>query len=115
MTECAPGCGRCCDPVVLDFPVADMTGPSAPFAREHWTQIGVGFGPDGQTLYRVRCDAFDPRTRLCAAHDQRPPICAGYPYYGDGPSGLADTRSLAPGCEFTRDHFRMLPIEPVVR
>ena len=32
------------------------------------------------------CDAYDPGHQECTAHDARPPLCRGFPWYGDGPS-----------------------------
>jgi Fe-S-cluster containining protein len=45
------------------------------------------------------CDAFDPTTRLCTAHADRPDTCRGYPWY-DG--GVA-TRMLPSRCSFWHD------------
>jgi hypothetical protein len=38
----------------------------ADFIAAHWT-------PDGDD--GCKCDAFDPATGLCGAHDARPPVC----------------------------------------
>ena len=46
----------------------------ATFILQHWHDLG-----DGDSL----CDRFDPETRLCMAHDERPPICQDFPYYGE--------------------------------
>ena len=32
------------------------------------------------------CDVFDPVTRACGDHGNRPPVCANYPWYGGGPT-----------------------------
>lgn len=32
-----------------------------------------------------RCLKFDPVERLCTAHDERPEMCSGYPWYGREP------------------------------
>lgn len=111
MTECAPGCGACCDPVKLRFSVEAMTGPSAPFAREHWTLIEARECAEG-TEYRVRCDVFDPATRRCTAHADRPPICSGYPWYGAEPDPERG-RTLDLVCSFQADVRTVLPIVQV--
>lgn len=100
MTECAPGCGRCCDPVTTSFdPNGELNGPSAPFIREHWQVRESGVDPWGKTQWLSVCDQFDPATRLYTAHDERPPICSGYPWYGKA----RDKNPLDPGCTFNAD------------
>jgi Fe-S-cluster containining protein len=32
------------------------------------------------------CDAYDPEHGECTAHDDRPPLCRRYPWYGEEPS-----------------------------
>lgn len=99
MTECVPGCGRCCDPVVTSFDPATKTdGPSTAFVREHWHVIRSK-DTDAGPRWESRCDRFDPKTRLCTAHDERPPICSGFPWYG-GQRGLMP---MDPGCSFNAD------------
>lgn len=111
MTDCVPGCGLCCDPVVLPFDPEVMNGPSGPFAREHWSVVEHQAATDATPeLWRVRCDRFDPDTRLCAAHSERPPICSGYPWYGRAPD---PGRVLDPGCAFQVDIRHLLPIAEV--
>lgn len=109
MTECAR-CGVCCDPVILTFRPEEMVGPSASFAQEHWTVTGERERSDGRREIQVSCDRFDRVTRLCAAHDDRPPICSGYPWYGQPPKEL---RELDPQCSFVADVRTLLPIVSV--
>jgi Fe-S-cluster containining protein len=112
MTDCSR-CGACCDPVVLMFKPEDMTGPSGPFAREHWQVIGerVNRNDDsGRTEYLIECDQFDKATRLCTAHDSRPPICSGYPWYSADPNV---NLVLDPTCSFQADVRTMLPVVEV--
>jgi Fe-S-cluster containining protein len=45
------------------------------FAAEHWTPTGQR----AHGMHAYQCDRFDPTTRLCTAHDERPPICRAYP------------------------------------
>jgi Fe-S-cluster containining protein len=113
--RCAPGCGACCDPVVLDFDPATWNGPSAPFMREHWTLRSRATGQSGAALWLMDCAAFDPRTRLCTAYEQRPPICSGYPRYGEPVTPQRCAGSLPPSCTFNADVRRMLPIVAVRR
>ena len=109
MARCAPDCGACCDPVLLSFPLESMDGPSAPFAREHWTEIPDHPKPPGIASV-VRCDAFDSATRKCTAYAVRPPICSGFPWYGDPPDRA---RQLSPACTFQADVRTVLPLTVV--
>jgi Fe-S-cluster containining protein len=45
------------------------------FAAAHWSPTGER--ADGMHAYS--CDRFDRASRLCTAHDERPPICRAYP------------------------------------
>lgn len=111
-TTCPPGCGLCCDPVTLRFTVADMDGPSAAFAREHWRDVSdeYEFAPGTDIKSAVRCDMFNPVTRACTAYEQRPPICSGYPWYGQQPDRA---RLLHPSCAYQADGRPLLPIVAV--
>lgn len=87
MTECSR-CGDCCENIPLSSTKAHLrvlladpeTSPesaaTARFVLEHWHRSGGG----GEKT-RWSCDRFDPATRLCMAHDDRPPVCSGYPWY----------------------------------
>lgn len=86
MATCS-ACGACCDPVWYPFGPADVRqsaatteAPDLVFAAAHWRATGQRT-PDG--LYAYTCDRFDPLTRLCTAHDERPPICRRYPVLGN--------------------------------
>jgi Fe-S-cluster containining protein len=86
MATCS-ACGACCDPVWYPLGPADVrqsaatTGsPDLVFAAAHWHATGAR-SPDGAHAYT--CDRFDPSTRLCTAHDERPPICRAYPVLGN--------------------------------
>lgn len=112
---CAAGaCGACCDPVLLsyrrewldqlaaDHP-SERTETDSRFTSIHWHLIGVmvadaqaehGYRPlapgepepfDFAGEWRYSCDAYDPQSRLCMAHADRPPICAGALWYGGPP------------------------------
>lgn len=112
-TSCAPGCGACCDPVIMAVPPADMRGPSGPFAREHWHITDTMYHSDspGEVAYLLRCDQFNPETRRCESYAVRPPICANYPSYGrpltpEHPK--ADAIPLV--CAFQADVRTVLPL-----
>jgi len=50
------------------------------------------------------CDWFDPETRLCKHHNERPPVCRDYPLYGR-PKLEPDTEIswYAENCGYRRD------------
>lgn len=95
MTECPPRCGACCDPVVLSFDPATWpakaaaegahwtTIANAAFAAKHWTLREHGINPPDETpvTWRMTCTKFDTTSRRCTAYEDRPPICADYPWY----------------------------------
>jgi Fe-S-cluster containining protein len=86
VTECS-ACGDCCDPVWYAWGPADVRQRASrptdsadlPFIAEHWHATGE----QRDDMHAYQCDFFDPDSRLCTAHDQRPPICRGYPWYSD--------------------------------
>ena len=54
----------------------------ARFVMDHWREIGR----DAAGRARHACDSFNPETRQCMAHEARPPMCRGFPWYGLKPS-----------------------------
>ena len=68
------------------------------FAAAHWRATGQR-DSDGRHAYA--CDAFDTGSRLCTAHDARPPICRGYPWYGGPPNAAEPT--LPARCSYRAD------------
>lgn len=83
-------CGNCCERIPLNTtktalrkqkPETEKGRANRSFVLAHWTWVGR-WGK--QQVYS--CDAFDPVTRQCTAHDERPPICREYPWYGRSPN-----------------------------
>lgn len=112
MTAGCAACGRCCDPVVLLHEVftAQVAAarrddvrdqPNAVFIAQHWHPVSARVDPDGVVRMDLRCDAFDPETRMCTAREKRPPVCREYPWYGDDPADVA--RYLHPECSYLLD------------
>lgn len=99
---------------MLTFRIADMDGPSAPFARQHWRDVTDEYELTPELAASIkcvaRCDAFDPVTRACTAYEDRPPICSGYPWYGKAPNR---SKLLNPACSYHADVRTMLPLVEV--
>lgn len=71
------------DPLNYDRPDPDEADlATLSFTTEHWSKIGPASDPDWNLW---SCDAFDPVERLCTAHEDRPPVCSNYPWYGRAP------------------------------
>ena len=134
--DCA-GCGDCCDPVWLPYSKEMLTttvamnsdgdahdlGEDATFVLAHMTPMDPQPAqPSGETGSGIAwsCDAWDPSTRQSTAHDDRPPMCRAYPWYGQP---AADTvAALLPRCSHRWDvapaergplSGRLLPLWPV--
>lgn len=108
-------CGDCCDPVHLAVDQRDLVdrwreyvadggqqpqaGSDIAFILAHWTELEH---KDIGTTYR--CAFFDPDTRMCTAHDQRPPVCRDFPFYDQpgNPQNL-ESRADGPWCSYWLD------------
>ena len=66
------------------------------FIWTHWTPH-----PDdaGLAMPGFQCSAFDRETRLCTAHEHRPPICRDFPWYEQSDR----TPRFSPRCTFWAD------------
>lgn len=123
------GTGRCCDPVALPYRYAILTErqrseiepENRRWIEEHLTEVlprrqGLDAVADymqsGRTTallggevvtiitHFYTCDLFDPDTRRCTAYAERPPICAGYPWYGAEPD---PTKAMPHECGYGVD------------
>lgn len=65
----------------------------ADFVAAHWTENCDGYWT---------CDAYDPEHGVCTAHDDRPPLCRDYPWYGRQP-GADDAATLYRQCSYLAD------------
>lgn len=129
MTDCSR-CGDCCDPVIVTFDpqvlaperlaanpdMEDWARHQYEFFRDHWRSTSTFEDTDGATVHRVECDQFDRNTRSCGAHDNRPQVCSGFPWYGRDPhsdDAQPCASSLSPRCSYNADVRTMLPIVEV--
>lgn len=119
MTECGK-CGDCCEDIKLNVPQGTITAMLANpyiagrgrrdmiFVQEYMILTGRVDGKFASHPRQIRdCLMFDPETNLCNAHEQRPLLCAGYPWYSGGPS---KSQHLHARCTFNADVRTMLPI-----
>ncbi len=70
---------------------------TANFTAEHWHLVR---SEEDHQIYD--CDMFDTETRLCTAGEGRPPVCSGYPWYGEEP-GRGRAVLLGPQCSYLLD------------
>jgi Fe-S-cluster containining protein len=127
-TSCPPGCGSCCDPVVLPFTKFDMAANPAFSAEDRrWVlddlqpmarREAYAKRPDLRDRAMVdqrgrpatpvffRCRHFDPESRACTAYEARPPVCRGFPWYDRPPSEHA---LLPPACAFRDELVQLGP------
>lgn len=76
---------------VSRFDPAGTWRADADFVATHWKAVSD---------QDCECDMFDRESRMCTAHDRRPPVCRGYPWYGrDAVSG----RFLPARCSYLAD------------
>lgn len=118
MTECAK-CGDCCEAIPLglsktammryEYESGSPNHLTALFINKWWRRISrakyASVHPEAaQTAshFFYECLKFDPVSRLCTAHDERPPICSNYPWYGRSPLAM-DHHGIPARCSFWTD------------
>jgi Fe-S-cluster containining protein len=125
VTECNR-CGDCCDPVRFDLhgqleSLQDKAaGPDPDLDPQAW--LDVGWKPEELPNCRrnwvdanfilehwhprpesgLTCDRYDPESKLCTVHDDRPPVCRDYPWYSNGPTYEA-AQKLPVRCSYRDD------------
>lgn len=114
MTECAR-CGRCCEVISLGFSMDALVSgkviPALPydgeFIKKYWKELtpieAWHINPDktffpGRHYYK--CTKYDKFRHTCTAHKFKPPVCEGFPWYGQAPHNDA---LYWDGCAFNRD------------
>lgn len=104
MADLCNQCGACCRVIALDQPPEELHAlatltrilgiPSdAQFAAAHWRPLTRAEAMERNPFYTSRlgpehylytCDELAEDGR-CRAHDERPLVCRGYPWYGENP------------------------------
>lgn len=106
-------CGDCCTDIHLPAdvvanldelragkPLPAGSDPSYLFILDHWSETKRG--DLGATH---ECDQFDPNTRMCLAHEDRPPVCVGFPFYRspDGEPTEGQIEKMPLSCSYALD------------
>lgn len=115
MSGCAK-CGDCCEEIWIAYSKAGLerelasgelsskNAESMRFVLKHWTRIPRNrlsrnnVAPGG---FYYTCDRFDAVERTCTAHEDRPPICQDFPWYGKEPDPVRLTGHRR--CSFWHD------------
>ena len=100
MAECSK-CGACCHPVMTHWPLDEIRYRAADLAEvlfllKNWSPVTTEeaqrmnpvIGKYDLTDYGgnfYRCAQFDTGTKECMAHNDRPNVCSGFPWYGGAP------------------------------
>lgn len=115
MTDCSK-CGDCCENIWTKFSPEERNSPdrnfdeagkqTVEFVNKYWIHLG----PDKVDGHRYSCTKFDTNTRLCTAHDERPPVCSGYPYYSRPVEEFKLATHLPARCSYQADSRINLPI-----
>lgn len=82
-------------------------GGKTAWAADHHSEPVVAFS------YFYACDRFDPDTRRCVDYENRPPLCAGYPWFGrslDDPWNVE--KALPSECSYRADIGQPVEIQP---
>lgn len=103
-------CGKCCEAIHIPHSMEKVKriasigySADAKFIAENWIPISreeaFTINPylaakakeehAGQLLnegHYYTCTKLDKETKLCTVHEERPPICSGYPWYGKMPN-----------------------------
>lgn len=124
MTECVRGCGLCCKSISIKFSPDQFTEIledhiydkrkdrgsywyDAEFVLDNW----IYHGPDKINGHKYSCAQYDEVTRDCMAHENRPAVCSGYPWYGkENKIEKYSTHLSHNMCSFQADVRTMLPI-----
>ena len=81
------------DDVLYAYDPAGRKRADADFVAAHWAETCDG---------HWTCDAYDPGHAVCTAHQDRPPLCRDYPWYGEEP-GPDRSEHLFRQCSYLAD------------
>lgn len=99
--------------VPIDREVGLAESPHLSTGETTFTIEGLGDVKVGTHFYR--CLNFDTETRQCRAYDDRPPECAGYPWYEATPDAydeeLKERTPLPARCSYNADLGRPVAVE----
>lgn len=73
----------------------------APYLTDGKTRLMVdGYGEVVLFSNFYRCRQYDEETGRCLTYDDRPEVCAEFPWYGDPPD---PTKAIPPPCSYNAD------------
>jgi Fe-S-cluster containining protein len=120
------GCGSCCSNLTISFSpdqireavlLLDAADADAAAGEPHpdyseqerrnirWLGQLIEKGPRVLGQHAYSCPMLDPISRLCTAHERRPQVCIGFPFYGRSPAD--DPAEMSDGCSYQWE----LPVE----
>jgi Fe-S-cluster containining protein len=73
---------------------------NARFAKAHWVD---NIREENPLEVVIRCPHYSVNRRMCRAYDDRPPICADYPWYEGAPGEKAKDRLQFIECSYWAD------------
>lgn len=112
---CRTNCGLCCSAIhlpaskreLLEF--ADRQPTAVAFRR--WARRLMPITADVDGVHRTyACLDLDRETKKCKNYDERPWICAAYPFYRHGPDVMRDFEQLPPSCGYLTESLTSVAI-----
>lgn len=92
-------CGKCCEAILIPVSSEEMKPDSGirfrdgDFMRENFVPMtqeeAFRINPNLadplsiEKKYYYSCKQYDKTTKLCGAHENRPQVCSGFPWYGN--------------------------------
>jgi Fe-S-cluster containining protein len=116
-------CGDCCENIALSTDHGTIIKRLAQgYGTGRWRKDAVfilnNMRPTGRSTRQgkmvkqvLSCAKFDSVTRKCTAHDDRPELCSGYPWYKGEP--ITGDTTMGGRCSYLGDAYKMLPIVEV--
>ncbi len=100
MNKCLQ-CGKCCQ--AIPFPLTkkvlmeeENPAESVRFILRYWKRVSAKKASvilDNDKLFSnflyYECSLFNKESGLCGIHNDKPSVCADYPYYGKSPEEYA--------------------------
>lgn len=135
VVPCKLGCGACCAAVLLTVTLesvetmrnrrgeGDAVGGDWAHLLDHFYPISADEANRRNPHLHARvgggfryfgCDWYDPQTKLCTHHDERPRLCREYPFYGAplAPGQIWYTPECGYAADVGKTQAAVAPFEP---